>query len=65
MIERILFYHIKIELNVFHIYTWMLYISEIIEYAAKLGIDVDREPHLLHLAQEGLARELPSSWKPW
>lgn len=38
---------------------------EVIEYARKIGIDVEKEPELLYLAREGLLKELPAQWKPW
>ncbi|XP_063709582.1 centrosomal protein of 164 kDa [Culicoides brevitarsis] len=37
--------------------------EEIRDYAIKIGIRPD-EPHLLHLARDGLMRALPSNWKP-
>lgn len=43
----------------------LLAFSEVIEYARKIGIDVEKESHLLYLAREGLLKELPSQWKPW
>ena len=45
--------------------TILYYFTEILEYAAKIGIDPDAEPHLLNLAKEGILRELPAEWKPW
>ncbi|XP_071056154.1 centrosomal protein of 164 kDa isoform X2 [Onthophagus taurus] len=39
-------------------------VEEIIEYAAKLGIDPNNEPQLLPLAAEGLMKALPPGWKP-
>ena len=39
--------------------------SEVIEYARKIGIDVEKESELLYLAREGLLKELPAQWKPW
>ena len=39
--------------------------AEVIEYARKIGINVDKEAHLLYLAREGLLRGLPAEWKPW
>ena len=38
---------------------------ELVEYAVRLGIDVNTEPHLLHIAREGLLAELPAGWRPW
>ena len=45
----------------------IVYISivELVEYAVRLGIDVNTEPHLLHIAREGLLAELPAGWRPW
>lgn len=40
-------------------------ILEIIDYARKIGIQPDKEPHLLHIALEGLMKALPEEWKPW
>ena len=40
-------------------------VAEVQEYAAKLGIDQECEPHLLYLAREGILQELPSEWRPW
>lgn len=39
-------------------------IDEIHDYANKIGIDPEAEPHLLPLATEGLMRALPPAWKP-
>lgn len=39
--------------------------AEINDYAKKIGIDVDKEAHLLHIALEGLMKALPEEWKPW
>lgn len=41
------------------------YFKEIIEYAAKIGIDPENEPQLLPLAAEGLMKALPPGWRPW
>ncbi|XP_043467042.1 centrosomal protein of 164 kDa isoform X2 [Leptopilina heterotoma] len=38
--------------------------EEVIEYAKRLGIDPDAEPHLLDLAREGLMAALPKGWSP-
>ena len=38
---------------------------ETLEYARKIGINVEKESQLIYLAREGLLRELPSEWKPW
>lgn len=40
-------------------------ILEIIDYARKIGIQPDKEPHLLQIALEGLMKALPEEWKPW
>jgi centrosomal protein CEP164 len=40
-------------------------ISEILEYAQWLGMDVQREPDLVWIAREGLKAPLPEHWKPW
>ena len=39
--------------------------TELVEYAVRLGIDVNTEPHLLYIAREGLLAELPEGWRPW
>lgn len=44
---------------------FIIFYAEINEYASKIGIDPASEPHLLHLAKEGLMQALPSDWKPW
>ncbi|XP_076171601.1 centrosomal protein 164 isoform X2 [Ptiloglossa arizonensis] len=38
--------------------------EEVLEYARRLGIDPDAEPHLLDLAREGLMAALPKGWRP-
>ncbi|CAF1202134.1 unnamed protein product [Adineta ricciae] len=38
--------------------------EEIREYAIYIGIDPDKEPHLLWLAKEGILKPLPPGWKP-
>ncbi|XP_012150119.2 centrosomal protein 164 [Megachile rotundata] len=38
--------------------------EEVLDYARRLGIDPDAEPHLLVLAREGLMAALPKGWKP-
>ncbi|CAF2331498.1 unnamed protein product [Rotaria sp. Silwood2] len=38
--------------------------EEIREYAIYIGIDPDKEPHLLWLAKEGIMKPLPPGWKP-
>lgn len=37
--------------------------EEINEYASLIGIDPQKEPHLLYLAKEGLMAALPTDWK--
>ena len=39
-------------------------VLELLEYAVKIGIDIDKEKHLLYIAREGLLAELPNGWKP-
>ncbi|OXU19166.1 hypothetical protein TSAR_000509, partial [Trichomalopsis sarcophagae] len=39
-------------------------VPEVIDYARRLGIDPDSEPHLLDLAREGLMAALPKGWTP-
>ncbi len=43
---------------------FILYITEIREFAVRIGIDPDAEAHLLPLAREGLLKPLPKNWKP-
>ncbi|XP_053972469.1 centrosomal protein of 164 kDa [Hylaeus volcanicus] len=38
--------------------------EEVLDYARRLGIDPDAEPHLLDLAREGLMAALPKGWLP-
>ncbi|XP_043235768.1 pneumococcal serine-rich repeat protein-like [Amphibalanus amphitrite] len=38
--------------------------DEVLEYARRIGIDPEREPHLLHIADEGVNQSLPPGWKP-
>ena len=38
---------------------------EILDYAVKIGIDLETEKHLLPIAQDGLMCALPEGWKPW
>ncbi|CAG5133222.1 unnamed protein product, partial [Candidula unifasciata] len=38
--------------------------NEIIEYAASIGIDFDKEPQLLWIAREGINAPLPENWRP-
>ncbi|XP_065339556.1 centrosomal protein of 164 kDa isoform X2 [Cloeon dipterum] len=38
--------------------------DEIRDYAVKIGIQPDKEPHLLPLAKDGLMKALPSGWTP-
>lgn len=37
---------------------------ELLDYAKRLGIDPDAEPHLLDLARDGLMAALPKGWSP-
>lgn len=37
---------------------------EVIDYATRLGIDPETEPHLLGLAKDGLMAALPKGWSP-
>ncbi|XP_058974600.1 centrosomal protein of 164 kDa isoform X2 [Musca domestica] len=37
--------------------------EDIHDYAKTIGIDPVKEPHLLHLAKEGLMRPLPANWQ--
>lgn len=39
-------------------------LSELLDYAKRLGINPDEEPHLLDLAREGLMAALPKGWSP-
>lgn len=39
--------------------------AEILEYAAKIGIDPEKETNLIYLARQGLLHPLPENWKPW
>ncbi|XP_015439557.1 PREDICTED: centrosomal protein of 164 kDa [Dufourea novaeangliae] len=38
--------------------------EEVLQYARRLGIDPDAEPHLMDLAREGLMAALPKGWRP-
>ncbi|XP_005104228.2 centrosomal protein of 164 kDa [Aplysia californica] len=38
--------------------------NEIMEYAASIGIDVNKEQHLLWVAREGINAPLPEHWRP-
>ncbi|XP_050073524.1 centrosomal protein of 164 kDa [Anopheles maculipalpis] len=38
--------------------------EEIIEYAVKIGIDPEKEAHIIYLARQGLLHPLPENWKP-
>ncbi|GFS13229.1 centrosomal protein of 164 kDa-like [Elysia marginata] len=38
--------------------------QEIQEYAASIGIDVHKEPHLMFVAREGINAPLPEHWRP-
>lgn len=46
-------------------YLLLFHSSEIIEYAASIGVDIDKEQHLLWIAREGINAPLPENWKPW
>ena len=39
--------------------------AEIQEYAASIGIDVQKEKHLMFVAREGINAPLPEHWRPW
>ena len=54
-----------VELHIFKVFLTLLYVSEILEYAKKIGINIEQESHLLHLAKEGVVQKLPPEWKPW
>lgn len=41
------------------------FFTEIREYASKIGIDPDKEPHLLYIARDGLMQALPPNWAVW
>jgi len=43
----------------------LTFIAEIRDYAIKIGIEPEKEPHLLSLAKDGLMKALPSGWTPW
>lgn len=43
----------------------ILFVLEVLEYAAKIGIDTKTEHHLLPIALNGLMHPLPPEWKPW
>jgi len=38
--------------------------SEIREYAIRIGIDPEAEPHLLPIARDGVMKALPPNWFP-
>ncbi|GAB0098964.1 uncharacterized protein DMENIID0001_147770 [Sergentomyia squamirostris] len=38
--------------------------KEIVDYARKIGIDPEKEPHLLPIARDGLLQTLPYDWQP-
>lgn len=40
-------------------------LTEVRDYAVKIGINPESEPHLLHFARDGLMQALPAGWKPW
>ncbi len=50
---------------IFHLCTFALFSLDIEEFATRLGIDLDKEPHFRYLVQEGLLAPLPPEWKPW
>ena len=56
--------HIVIISGTISIYS-LITISEITEYAKKIGIDVINEEYLLDIAKEGIVQKLPPEWKPW
>ncbi|KAJ9592065.1 hypothetical protein L9F63_001404, partial [Diploptera punctata] len=39
-------------------------IGKVRDYAVKIGINPESEPHLLHFARDGLMQALPTGWKP-
>jgi hypothetical protein len=39
--------------------------TEVMDYALKIGIKPDSEPHFLQFARDGLMQALPDGWKPW
>lgn len=41
------------------------FLTEVREYALRIGIEPDVEPQLLPLARDGLMKALPSGWTPW
>lgn len=51
-------------LNFFYDYV-IFAIAEIYDYARRIGISPEKEPHLLTIAIEGLMQALPEEWKPW
>lgn len=53
------------DINRFQCLLFFLISLEIRDYAIKIGINPGKEPHLLHLARDGLMRALPNDWKPW
>ena len=40
-------------------------LTEVRDYAVKIGINPHIEPHLLHFARDCLMQALPAGWKPW
>ncbi|XP_055716798.1 centrosomal protein of 164 kDa isoform X2 [Phlebotomus papatasi] len=38
--------------------------KEIVDYARKIGINPEKEPHLLPIARDGLLQTLPYDWQP-
>jgi ankyrin repeat protein len=39
------------------------YLDAVLNYAILIGIDATQEPHLLHIAEEGLGAPLPAEWQ--
>ncbi|XP_055695732.1 trichohyalin isoform X2 [Lutzomyia longipalpis] len=39
--------------------------KEIVDYARKIGINPEKEPHLLPIARDGLLQTLPYDWQPY
>jgi hypothetical protein len=39
------------------------YLDAVLNYAIVIGIDAMNEPHLLHIAEEGLGAPLPAEWR--
>lgn len=62
--NRIHMTHMSNVIRIF-VYTHALCIPEILEYAVRIGIVPDKEPHLLQLARDGLMQAVPVDWKVW